>query len=129
MFLKNEIEWMSEGCPYSAAALKGGLIGGPIKATAKTVIASAITWTDKYEVIIFRPIFLWRNFYSWCINKEEFFAEFDLIAIPNEQKQFILLQRLSTLVKAGEELMKNGYYEKYTEEQMKDYERRRKLNG
>jgi len=129
VFLKNEIEWMSEGCPFSTSALNKGLIGGPFKATGKTVISKAMTWNDEYEVIILKPIFLWKNFYSWCIKKEKFFSEFDLIAIPNEQKQFILLQRLSTLVKAGEELMKTGYYEKYTEQQMKDYKRRIELNG
>ena len=124
-----EIEWMAEGCPFAANSLKDGLIGGPKKATAKTILAAAITWNDEYEVIIFKPLFIWKSFYRWCIEKEKFLSELDLIAIPNEPKQFILLQRLSTLVKAGEELMSKGYYEKYTEKQMEDYERRRKLNG
>lgn len=129
MFLKNEIEWFAEGCPFASDILNNGLVSNPKKANAKTIISEAMRWNDEYEVMIFKPIFLWKNFYSWCIKKEEFFSEFDLIAIPNEQKQFILLQRLSTLVKAGEELMKTGYYEKYTEEQMKDYKRRSELYG
>jgi len=116
-------------CPFGIEALKNGSIGGPIKGNSKTVIKEVNNWNDEYEVIIIKPVFYWTNYYDWCLEHETPFSNKDLIAIPNEKRKYILLQRLSKLNKISKELQKTDYYNNYSIEQWKHIERRESYNG
>ena len=58
---------------------------------------------------------------------EEVFAKDDLIAIPNAKEGYVLLQRLSDLVTASNSLLKGGFYDDYSMEQIAHVIRRRRL--
>ena len=118
-----------EECPFGKQAYEKNSIK-VVKGNSKTVIHEVNRWNDKYEVVMIIPDFYWRNYYNWCIENEPHLATNDLIAIANEKKKYVLLQRLSLLNEASKHLQeKTDYYKNYTKEQWKHIERREKLNG
>jgi len=125
----NKLKELVSECPFGIEALNNNLIKGPIKGNSKTVIHEVKNWSDEFEVVIITPTFYWKNYYNWCIENEAHLATNDLIAIPNEKRKYILLQRLSILNATSKELQKSDYYKNYTKEQWQHIERREKLNG
>tara|TARA_R110000824_G_scaffold308586_1_gene496022 strand:- start:633 stop:1001 length:369 start_codon:yes stop_codon:yes gene_type:complete len=113
-------------CPFGLQALEDGLVKGPIIGNSKTIVHEIKKWNDEFEVIIINPSFYWLNYYDWCIENEKLFATYDLIAIPNEKRKYILLQRLSKLNKVSKKLQETNYYKDYTKEQWQHIERREK---
>ena len=118
--------WAGE-CPFGSIALDRGEVKGPIKGNSKTILHEIRSWNNKYEVVVIIPVFYWGNYYNWCIKNEVHLATQDFIAIPNQQKGYILLQKLSKLNEVSKKLQLTDYYDNYTQEQWDHVKRREAL--
>ena len=127
--MSRKLNEYGEGCPFAKKAIDKGKVLGPIKGNQKVVLSMIDNWNDDYEVIVIEPHFWWENFGKWCVEQEEKFAVFDLTAIANVEKGFILIQRLSDLIKTGEYLRKEtNYYDNYSILDWAQYHDRIKLS-
>ena len=115
-------------CPFATETLAEGRVR-IVKGNAITILKEVDDWNDQYEVIVIIPK-SWSggNYYDWCLSMETELAKRDLIAIPNSKQGYILLQRLSDLVDASNSLLKSGFYDDYTREQISHVIRRRGLS-
>ena len=115
----------NSNCPFATETLADG--GAKIvEGDYRTLKAEVDNWNDEYEVVVILPK-NWTTYYKWCLSMEEVYAIVDLIAIPNSKEGYVLLQRLSDLVDASNSLMKSGFYDDYTMEQIAHVIRRRRL--
>ena len=120
----------AEGCPFAKEAIEKGKVLGPIKGNQKVVLSMIESWNDTYDVIVVEPHIWWNGFGEWCLEHEPHFATRDLTAIANVEKGFILIQRLTDLVKVGEMLRKTtNYYDNYGVLEWQQYYDRLKLLG
>lgn len=120
----NEIVNTSD-CPFATETLAGGR-AKIVEGNYFTLMDEVEAWDDAYEVIVILPK-NWTTYYKWCISMEEVLARKDLIAIPNAKEGYVLLQRLSDLVDASNSLLRSGFYDDYTKEQISHVIRRRRL--
>ena len=111
-------------CPFAQEAIERGKVA-IVRGNKTDIIRHVISWDDSLEVLVIIPS--WKNYYHWCIANEERFARDNLIAIPNQKEGYILLQRLTDLVEASDNLMKTGYYDNFTSEQFSHVLRRKEL--
>lgn len=112
-------------CPFATETLADGRVK-IVEGNYHTLMTEADNWNDQYEVIVILPE-EWTTYYKWCLSMEEVFAKDDLIAIPNAKEGYVLLQRLSDLVTASNSLLKGGFYDDYSMEQIAHVIRRRRL--
>ena len=112
-------------CPFATETLADGR-AKIVEGNYHTLMAEVDNWNDQYEVIVILPK-NWTTYYKWCLSMEEVFAKDDLIAIPNAKQGYVLLQRLSDLVEASNSLLRSGFYDDYTMEQISHVIRRRRL--
>ena len=112
-------------CPFATETLADGRVK-IVEGNYHTLMTEADNWNDQYEVIVILPK-EWTTYYNWCLSMEEVFAKDDLIAIPNAKEGYVLLQRLSDLVTASNSLLKGGFYDDYSMEQIAHVIRRRRL--
>ena len=112
-------------CPFATETLADGRVK-IVEGNYHTLMTEADNWNDQYEVIVILPK-EWTTYYKWCLSMEEVFAKDDLIAIPNAKEGYVLLQRLSDLVAASNSLLKGGFYDDYSMEQIAHVIRRRRL--
>ncbi len=112
-------------CPFATETLADGRVK-IVEGNYHTLMTEADNWNDQYEVIVILPK-EWTTYYKWCLSMEEVFAKDDLIAIPNAKEGYVLLQRLSDLVTASNSLLKGGFYDDYSMEQIAHVIRRRRL--
>ena len=129
MVLISRLESWAGECPFGTIALDREEVKGPIKGNSKTVLHEIDLWDNKHEVVVIIPAFYWTNYYQWCLDNEVHFASVDLIAIPNQEKGYILLQKLSKLNEVSKKLQETDYYDNYTEKQWEHIRRREELNG
>ncbi len=115
----------NSNCPFATETLADGR-AKIIEGNYNTLMTEVDNWNDEYEVIVILPK-NWTTYYKWCLSMEEVFAKDDLIAIPNAKEGYVLLQRLSDLVDASNSLMRSGFYDDYTMEQIAHVIRRRRL--
>ena len=115
----------NSNCPFATETLADGR-AKIVEGDYRTLKAEVDNWNDDYEVVVILPK-NWTTYYKWCLSMEEVYAIVDLIAIPNAKEGYILLQRLSDLVEASNSLMKSGFYDDYTMEQISHVIRRRRL--
>ena len=121
-----KIEELASRCPFAENA-KSKIITGVSKKEMKKHIKE---WNDEFEVIVMIPNKTWFGFYNWCIKSMLWMSKKDLIAVPDSQNNFILLQRLSHLVEASDDLMKNtDYYEKLGQNDLNMVHYRKSLTG
>lgn len=112
--MSSKLNDYGEGCPFAKEVIEKGKVLGPIKGNQKLVLSMIESWDDTYHVVVIEPHIWWKNFGEWCLENEPHFATKDLTAIANVEKGFILVQRLTELVKVGEILRKTtNYYDNY----------------
>lgn len=124
MFDFNDI---AGSCPFAHDAKLENKISIPSIANKKDVISYINNWDDTFEVIIVKPSIFWRNYWKWIKDNQKSHAKLDLILIPNTEKKFILIQRLSLLVKTGKKLMNKGYYDNHDKDKIIEYNNRIEL--
>jgi len=126
--MSNELNDYGKGCPFARQAIEKGKVLGPIKGNQKVVLSIIENWNNTYDVVVIEPHIWWENYGEWCIENEPHFATRDLTAIANVEKGFILVQKLTELVKVGEILRKTtDYYDNYGVLEWNQYFERLKL--
>ena len=120
------IEELSERCPYA----KGARTKTIERASKSDILREIEEWDDSFDVIVLRPKWSWLGYYSWCMRSMGWMSESDLTAVPDSKNGFILLQRLSHLVEASDELMEStDYYTKASKSDMRIVRYRKELAG
>ena len=120
------IEELSQKCPFA----KGARTKTIEKASKFDMLREIEEWDDSFDVIVIRPKWSWLGYYSWCMRSMRWMSKSDLTAVPDSKNGFILLQRLSHLVEASDELMENtDYYAKASKSDMRIVSYRKELAG
>ena len=120
------IEELAERCPYAQGARTKTIE----RASKSDMLREIEDWDDSFDVVVLRPKWSWFGYHSWCISSMGWMSDSDLTAVPDSKNGFILLQRLSHLVEASDDLMENSdYYAKASKSDMRIVRYRKELAG
>tara|TARA_R100000963_G_scaffold30616_1_gene21888 strand:- start:55 stop:435 length:381 start_codon:yes stop_codon:yes gene_type:complete len=119
-----DIQTLIDRCPYA----KGAKTKTIENASKVDMLREVYSWDDSFDVIVFLPKWSWFNYYSWCMRSMRWMSKIDMTVVPDSKNGFILLQRLSHLVEASDELMNTtDYYAKASKSDMRAVMYRKKL--